>query len=128
MGVYDRQIALALRMIKAKGQLCTWVQYTPGIGGTLANPVDDIATEYANTPILFLPQKQTSLATALSLLVGSEVPTGGMRALMPRVSFNPTLKDMILRNGEELGISDRNGIDVLAPNGDTILYYLNLVR
>lgn len=129
MGVYDRQIALALRLIEAKGQKVTWRQ--PGAPtGTDANPgPSGPPTEFLNVPILFLPSKgQSNLAAFFSAMAESEVPTGGVRGLMAAVSFTPSLMDTVLRGSEVLSLMRDTGIDQLAPNGEVILWYLRFSR
>jgi len=126
MGEYDRAIAMAARMIAQKGQSVTWKQ--PGIvGGTPAKPVST-APALHTVNMLFLPNKRDGLASFLTLLSDTEIPMGGMRALMPAVSFTPALVDTVLRGEEELTLDAKNGIELLGPNGQTILYFLRFIR
>lgn len=129
MGVYDRQVALAIRLITKYGQLCTWQKPTPGVGGTPADPAPAGApTQILNVPILFLSNKTEGLASLLSMIPGTEVPTGGVKALMPYTGFTPELVDTVLRGSEQLGLVDGNGVEVLNLNGEPILFYLRFAR
>lgn len=129
MGVYDRQIALALRLITKYGQLCTWSKPVAGVGGAPGMPVaNGNPILVTGVPILFLANKTEGLSTMLSMFVGTEVPTGGVKALMPHTSFVPALVDSVIRGSEELGLLDKNGVEVLNLNGEPILYYLRFTR
>ncbi len=129
MGVYDRQIALALRLITKYGQLCTWSKPVAGVGGSPGMPVANGAPILIeNVPILFLSNKTEGLASLFTMFAGTEVPTGGVKGLMPHTSFVPALVDSVLRGSEVLGLIDKNGVEVLNLNGEPILYYLRFVR
>lgn len=132
--VFERAQATATRMIAKYGQPCTWRQITPQAGGSAAKPAGTQETDYACT-ILFLNHNLERLATALSMIVGTEIPSGGVLGLMAKVPFNPSQKDIIFRSayplvtGERYGIADNNGIEILSPNDEgAILYKLRLVR
>lgn len=129
--VYERQIATATRLIRQKGQLCTWRE--PGEpGGTPSKPTAGIPTD-RNVYIVFLNNaNRENFHSFLSLLKDTEVPTGGLRGLMAVTSFTPTLKGLVARaptyTGPILTLENRNGIDKLDLNGEIILYYLRFVR
>ena len=131
MGVYDRQIATAARLIAAKGQLCTWRE--PGTPTGPANvPVEGVPADYPVSIVFLSNSKQEGLAGLLSMFAGSEVPTGGMRGLMAAVPFAPSLMGRVARAPAfaepALNIMDDKGIDVLNVNGEVILYYLRFAR
>lgn len=123
MGVYDRQIALALRLIAAKGETVTWRKYVDGMGGTDANPA--AATNDDHTvKVVFLPSKLNALGTFLSMVGGTEVPSGALTGLMGQVNFTPELADVVVRaSGEVLSIPDESGIEALDPNGEGVILY-----
>lgn len=131
--VFERATATATRLIQKYGQDCTWRKIAPGPGGTAAKPASTVPTD-APCRIVFLNHKRESLASALSMLVGTNVPSGGMLGLMSAVGFEPELKDLVIRapvgqDGEQFGIDDDNGIEMLKPNGEgAILYKIRLVR
>lgn len=132
--VFERATATATRLIAKYGQDCTWRKIVPGVGGTAAKPTNAVAPTDAACKIVFLNHKRESLMTALSMIVGTEVPSGGLLGLMSAVGFEPELKDLVIRapvgeNGEEYSIADDNGIEKLKPNGEgAILYKIRLVR
>lgn len=128
MGVYDRQIALAQRMIAQYGQLCVW-QKPGATTGTAAKPVSGAPAAPLPCHILFLPNKRDGLSSFLALFPNApDVPTGGMRAIMAHTNFDPLHTDMAIRGTEELAFADKNGIEKLDLNGEPILYYLRFTR
>lgn len=129
MGTYDRQIALAVRMISEKGAACVWLK--PGAYSGLPEKPGPAAPDIQTScRVLLLPNKRDGLAGFFSMFTNTEVPTGGMRGLMANVPFTPELTDHLqIPSGEILGLDDKNGIDALAPDGGpVILYYLRLTR
>ena len=116
MARFDRQIATALKLIKKNGQVVTWRSKTssPPDPSKPWKPVETSSTDTA-VDICFLPAtKQT-----LEFLGLTEVPVGCVIGLMGQVSFNPSLSDIVIRDGAQLRIES---IDKLAPNGQNILY------
>lgn len=133
MGVYDRQIATARRLILRYGQPCLWRVPGQPVGGTAAapGPVGD-PVDFA-VPIVFLSNKsRESLAGLLAMITDTEVPTSGMGGLMPAVPFQPRLTHVVFKGPDEtaprLHLMDKNGIDLVAPNGEPILYFLRFQR
>lgn len=127
MGVYDLQIKQAQRVIKAKGQLVTWVPQDVSVPDVtkpwktaqdVAIDGDDVTYQVS---IVFIPiGSGISPMQALShLLHGTSVADGAPTGLMGAVPFSPRLNDTVLRGTETLTVKS---IDVLAPNGDPILY------
>jgi hypothetical protein len=132
MGVYDRQIATAARLIAAKGQLCMWRE--PGTPTGPANiPVEGVPADYPVSIVFLSNSKNEGLAGLLSMFRDlPDVPTGGMRGLMAAVPFTPSLMGRVARATTfaepALNIMDDKGIDVLNVNGEIILYYLRFAR
>lgn len=140
MGVYDRQIATALRLIKAKGQLVTWQKHNAqqgssqpwktskppvgyGVGGYGAGGfgVGDGSPAGYPVSIVFLAPK-SGLQALFALMQGTSVPTGAPMGLMGAVTaFTPEITDVVLRGPKSLVIKDFN---IVAPNGEIILYKL----
>lgn len=97
MGTYDRQVATAQRLIAAKGALLKWYQPNAGVPDDPSRPwlgKDALPTAY-DVSLCFVPE-----GIAKSYMVGtglerSEVPIGGLFALMGETAFIPTLKDWI---------------------------------
>lgn len=121
MGVYDSSIALAQRLIKAKGQACGWQKPAVVVtGGTPWNPeYSEITPNPIPCEIVFLMPNRYSHRMFIE---GTEVPEDAEIGLMKgNVSFEPKLTDTIIRNGKVLTI---HKIGQLAPNGESVLYYL----
>lgn len=122
MGVYDRQIENAKRQIKQKGQAVTWRIKSNGAPADPSKPWKPSAGTPEDKPvrIVFLP---VGLQTRkfLRYFEGTEIPTGSLSGLMGAVDFEPAIKDVVIRDGKQLTI--RN-FDVIAPNGEPILYIL----
>lgn len=122
MGTYDRQIATAKRLITAKGRACTWTQYDDG------TPVDadmpwkpgDAASASYSVPIVFLPTSQ-NLAFLRALGV-TDLPAGDDYGLMPSVPFTPTARAEVYDSTGTVLLRKVNSVNLLAPNGDSILY------
>lgn len=118
MGVFDRQILTAQRLIEKYGQLVVWRQYT------VTTPVASEPWNKTNTPvnneawICFLPLKQETKKT-LQALTGNEIPTGQFYGLMGAVNFIPSPKDKVIRDSKEITVKD---FKILNPNGQIILY------
>ena len=127
MGVYDRQRATALRLIAAKGQEVIWQQQT-ATGGTPAKPAATATVEHL-VRIVFLPVEREYVGTFLQLIRDTDIPEGYMLGMMGFVPFTPSLKDTVLRGAETLHLSQRNGVEVINPNGEgAVLYMLRFVR
>ncbi len=120
MARFDRQIATAQRLIKKNGQLVTW---RPIENGDPANPDKPWrpslkASKDNSVYICFLPITREGAET-FTFLSGSLVPDGSICGLMGAVDFEPNLKDVVIRNGVEFRMET---LDILAPNGQAILY------
>jgi len=122
MGVYDRQIATAKRLISQKGQSVTWRQLADGAPVDSSKPWKPSAATPTDNPvsIVFLPPLKEN-QELIRYLKGTEVPTGSVSGLMPAVTFAPAAKDVVIRNSVELVVKS---IDPLSPNGEIILYFL----
>ena len=122
MGVYDRQIKTATRLIKEKGQVVTWKVLADGA------PVDPLkpwlpsggVPEEKEVIIVFLPHTKEN-KQFLRYMKQSEVETGFLTGLMAQVDFAPQIKDVVVRDGVELTVET---IDIISPNGENILYAL----
>lgn len=120
MGVYDRQIATAKRLIAAKGQSVIWRQLTDGNPADSDKPWNAGETRKKDhtVSIVFLPDTRSGYEMLRAMGV-TEVPKGNMIGLMAQVPFTPALKDIVLRDGVPVAIRT---ITPLAPNGENILY------
>lgn len=119
MGVYDEDIAAAQEMIAESGQLVTWRKLvdTPNASQPW-KPSNAAPVDYLSIPIVFLPVGRVNFEF-IRALAGTEVAIGSLQGLMGAVSFEPSIKDVVIRGGKILNIK---AIDPLAPNGDVILY------
>lgn len=119
MARFDRQVETALRLIAKNGQVVKWRQVRD-------IPIDPEKPWEAGTPddteldatICFLPVDKVNRET-LMYLAKTDIAAGQVVGLMGQVTFDPTLKDVVIRDGEELRIFN---IDLLSPNGQKILY------
>ena len=119
MSVYDRQIASAIRLIKAKGQTVTWKKTNLVQDSTQPWKTSDPSAAMHSVAIVFLKPQSDFRNKMNHLLKGTDVPNGGVRGLMGAVDFTPDLTDVVIRNEVEMRIMN---FDVIAPNGDAILY------
>lgn len=122
MGQFDRQIATAKRLIAKYGQTCIWRKVANGAPVDSLKPWKPTASETSdnNASIVFLPASREN-RELLRYLKGTEIPVGSIQGLMPAVSFEPTLKDVVIRDGKQLRLKS---IDPVSPNGEIILYTL----
>lgn len=126
MAGYERQIASAKKLIARRGQVVSWRIRAEGTtdggeaaGATKWRPkaVTPAEPDDRSVSIVFLPitkEKYESLAA-----MGVEVTTGAQMGYMGAVDFQPSQKDAVLRSGVLMPIET---IDIIAPNGDPILY------
>ncbi len=120
MGIFDRQIAQATRMIGAKGQEVTWRQIVDGTPADTDKPwmPGEADTADYTVKMVFLPETRFNLEF-LNLTEGTTVAKGRVVGLMAAQAFTPTLKDIVIRDGVNMGV---RSVDPLAPNGDIIMY------
>jgi hypothetical protein len=121
MARFDAQIKTALRLIAKNGQAAKWRIVRDGA------PVDSSKPWKPSQPatpvehdvtICFLPITKEMRET-IAYLRGTEVTTGSVMGYMGAVDFEPSSKDVVIRDGVEMRIEN---IDVLSPNGQIILY------
>lgn len=127
--VYERQVALAKRLIEAKGGRCIWRE--PGTPtGSPAAPTPGVPTDHVVSIVFLSNNNRESLAGLLSMIAGTEIPTSGRRGLMPAVDFEPTLLGRVCigdvwDDAKALSVVPEKGIDVVNVNGvEPILYFL----
>lgn len=127
MGKFDSQIATAQRLIKENGQLVSWKQQSVAIADD-TKPWNSSRANEVSYPvyIVFLSPRSNGLLNVFQLLKGTDITTGGNRGLMGAVTgFTPQITDKVIRDGVTYAI---NSIDVLAPNGQTILYKIEFTN
>lgn len=121
---FARQIATAQRLIKKNGAAVTWRKFVQPVDDNPANPGVPTNDDHPVT-VAFFPNDKLSLLTTLSMIAGTEVPSGRVYGLMGAVNFEPGMDDLIVGTPYgDLRLIDKYGIERLAPNGETILYTL----
>lgn len=123
MGVYDDDIATALELITEFGQSVQWKKPAPiEDNDNPWNPGQGTTPDPHPVKMVFLSPKTG--AKYLQMMNGTEVPIKSQVALMAGgLSFTPEMNDTITRNGVSISV---NRIDLLAPNGDPVLYYVEV--
>lgn len=127
MGVFDRQIESARRLIKKNGQTVTWRQVTngpPADPDKPWKPGSPVETDYPETKIVFLPITTGNRFMSRRYKNNSDVPEGTLYGIMEQVDFTPTQKDEVIRDGVTYNVI---AFDTLDPNGEgSIIYELEL--
>ena len=121
MAQFDRQVQTALKLIAKNGQSVKWRVVRDGAPVDSSQPwkpTQPATPVEHDVTICFLTVDKDTYET-LSYMAGGEVPMGAVMGLMGAVNFEPSLKDVVIRDGKELRLEN---IDVLSPNGQTILY------
>lgn len=120
MARFDRQIQTALRLIKKNGQAVKWRVIDDPTPADPAKPWEPGAATPADedVTICFLPVDRQTMET-FTFMEGTEVPKGSVMGLMGNVPFEPNIKDVVIRDGNELRIASMN---LLSPNGQKLLY------
>jgi hypothetical protein len=126
---YDRAIASALRLIEAKGEACTWRKPAPA---------DDDADDWrdvregepdeTDVSIAWFSPRDLGRGTMefLQAMVGGEVPEGYLIGLMGPYDFEPLATDTIVRSDDSEVHPE--SIDLIAPSGEPILYFVKVKR
>ena len=125
MGVYDRQIANAKRVIAAKGRSCKWAEIDNAAPSDASKPWKPGAASPTmhDVSILFLPESRKSMEF-LRALTGTDIQVGDDYGLMGAVDFVPTNRAEIYASDGTTLLRNVKSVDVLAPNGDPVLYTL----
>lgn len=128
MGVFDRQIATARRLIERYGEACLWQQpgdKDPGAKpwhGSSIDPPDPIPVKIA----FFPGGSESNFAAVLAALGDTNVNIASEYGLMPAVDFDPATSDVLTdSNGNNVEIVD---MTPLRPNGEVIFWKLWVER
>ena len=120
MTVYAQDIKQAQAAIKQAGQACTWRKLPRNANAQ--QPWKGQAAAPVNFPVSIVFLRQGLNSALLSLMKGTDVTEGAPDAIMAGgLPFEPELTDVVIQNGQTFTIE---GIDILAPDGTAILYYL----
>lgn len=129
MGVYDRSIATAQRLIRKWGEPCSWQKPAPTTETVPGYPEVGAAPDPVPCYLAFFSGRDLGrgrgLEAFLAMMPGMEVPKSNEFALLAGgLDFAPENTDTITRSdGNLVAIKD---IDRLAPNGTPVLYYVAL--
>lgn len=121
VGIFDRQIATAQRLVERYGQKVQWKSFVKGAPSDPLKPwlpteaIDNLHDVF----ICFVPARDSAMRLLLASLKGSEITVGRLAGLMGAVDFEPARTDSVIRDGVELSVDN---IDLLSPNGQKILY------
>ena len=125
MGSYDYQIATAKRIIAKNGRACVW----RALGNDAPADSDKPWTKGAETTndnmvsIMFLPDTRSNLAF-LQTLTDQPINVGDDYGIMAAVDFVPTTRAEIYDESGTTLLRGIKSVDVLAPNGEAIMYTL----
>ena len=127
MGQFDRQIATAQRLIAKNGRKCVWQQLVDGAPADSDKPwlKGKDTTEDHDVTIVFLPAKGANNAF-LQALSDTPINVGEDYGLMAAVDFDPTNRAEIYAEDGTTLLRGVKTVDPLAPNGDIILYTVQL--
>ena len=128
MGIFDRQIATAKRLIDRYGEDCVWQQ--PGERDPDVKPwhgSNENAPDPIPVKIAFFPNGgDTAMAAVIAALGDTDINVASEYGLMAAVDFDPATSDTL---------TDSNGNNVeivkmtpLRPNGQIILWKLWIER
>lgn len=121
MGVIDRAIATATKLITKNGEACEWnVAAAPVVADPtqpwISTDGDDVTQQVR---IVFTSDAGSPLA---KLLAGTPIESGGLKGLMTTVGFTPNDNDTVVRSdGTKLALES---IRPLSPNGQIVLWFL----
>lgn len=121
MGVFDRQIATAQRLIKKYGEQVIW-QSAPDSedNGQPWNP-EPVEPVDHRVVVAFFPTN-SSIGQLIRMMRNSDVPTGNELGYMAQVSgFVPSSLDTIVRKSG--AVYRIKNIDPLDPNGEGVILY-----
>lgn len=121
VGRYDADIKGAQKQIKADGQLVTWRKPNKSTSNTQPWKSTGIAQNPTDFPVSMVFLRVTSKSIE-RFMNATDVTIGAPYALMAGgLAFVPEMTDIIIRDGVQLVVES---IDILAPNGTPILYYV----
>lgn len=125
MARFDRQVAMALRLIKKNGQLVVWRQLVDAIPDPSAPWKTEPGTAVDNDVYIAFFTVDKDQREFIRYLTGTEVKIGDVLGYMGQVNFIPNPKDIVIRDGVEYRILN---LDLLSPNGQKILYTVEFLK
>lgn len=124
MGVFDRQIATAKTLIAKYGQSCTW-RKTAVSTPNPAKPWEMLPGANTDTTVKVVFVSKFKEHFFLKYMANTEIPEGLFVGYMAAQSFTPAINDLLIRGSETLTIQ---AVDIVAPNGEPILYIVTVKR
>lgn len=128
MGVFDRSVASAKRLIEKYGEVCLWQK--PGERDSTVKPwhgSNENPPDATPVRIVFFPNGgDTSIAAVIAALGDTEINIASEYGLMAAVDFDPLTSDTLTD-------SQGNNVEIvkmtpLAPNGQIIFWKLWVER
>lgn len=128
MGVYDEDIAVAQELIAEFGQQCYWQKPAVQVGTSPGYADEEEEPEPIACMIAFFSARDLSRGADNWLQYmpsNMEVPVGGQIGLMAGgISFEPAATDTVRRGSPTATPIAIEALDLLAPNGTPVLYYV----
>lgn len=124
MGVFDRQIATAQRLIKKNGRVVYFKVETPGAPVDPAEPwiLGPPTVSIHGVSVVFLPQG-IQTARFMAAITGTDVVTGKDYGLMGAVNFDVEVNQHVYEDAAAtVVLRTIRDFDLLSPNGQNILY------
>jgi hypothetical protein len=130
VGVFDRSIATAKRLIDKYGQDCHWQKPAPDDGGTPGYPETGVAPDPIPVRMAFFSPRDLGRGSEefMAMMAGMDVSSSKEIGLLAGgLTFEPDDQDHIIRDpaGAAIPVSIQK-IDRLAPNGTPVLYYVSV--
>jgi hypothetical protein len=123
MPVFDRQVAMVLRLIAKNGQDITYRVTDSTFDDTPWQGDAPTFTDYIIKGC-FIPVDRVDRDTMVYREF-SDIPIGFVTMYIGRVPFIPKLKDSVIREGKTLSVSR---VQAYKPNSEVIAYVLELLE
>lgn len=125
--VFAEDIATAQELITLYGESCQWQKPAAKTGGTPGYPTLGPVPDPVPCKIAWFSPRDLGRGTVefLAALKGTEVPAGKQIGLLAGgISFEPEDVDTVVRrSGKQSAVES---IDLLAPNGTPVLYFVTV--
>lgn len=129
MGVFDDDIATAKELIAEFGQTCYWQKPAPVVEVLPGYPnIGPLPAPVECRMVFFSPKDlDRGVGEWLALMQGTEVSMNTQVGLLAGgISFIPENTDTIRRGAIDANETSIHKIDLLAPNGDPVLYFVTV--
>lgn len=129
MADYTDDIATAQELLEEFGQQCYWQKPAPVAAGVPGYPTETELPEPIPCMIAFFNERDLNRGADefKGMMQGTEVPKSCMIGLMAGgISFEPENNDMIHRGTVDAEPIAIKSIDIVAPDGTPVLYYISV--